>query len=76
MSDDKAYAVVKKYATMIEANVEIGLLTGNGIECFTSDTSFNDLFGAGDTIEVRVRIEDEQKALNILNAKFDKNDLK
>ncbi len=74
-----SYKVVKKCDTLQETNIIIALLNSNDIECFTSDTSFANLFPGNpisrNKIEIRVRVEDEQEALDILNAKFSENDL-
>ena len=80
MEENKDYAVVKKCSSLNEANIIMALLKSSDIECFTSDTSFSNLFpssvGTVELLEIRVRLEDEKKALDILNAKFDVNDIK
>lgn len=77
-SEEKDYAVIGKFGSIIEADILIGLLEGNGIDCFLSDTSFADLFPGNpllNKIEVRVRTEDQKRAMEILNAKFDEKEL-
>ena len=82
INDNKsdAYKVVKTCNTLAKANIYVSLLNSNGIECFKSDTSFVNLFPSNpitgsNKIEIRVRPEDEEIALEILNAKFDTKDL-
>ncbi len=78
-NNNDEYRVVRKCNTMPEANIIMSLLAANGVECFISDTSFANLFPANpvnrEKLEIRVRPEDEQTAIEVLNAKFDEKDL-
>lgn len=78
-SQQDTYYVVQKHGRLMDATIRKSLLEANGVECFMSDTSFVNLFPGGALseadFELRVRIEDKQKAIDILRAKFNEKDL-
>ncbi len=71
-NNDTPYKVVTTCSSQSEANIIMTLLQSASIDCFFSPTSFTELYMGNvasiEPIEIRVRPEDEQKALEILES--------
>lgn len=76
--NSSVYSVIKTCNSQMEANVIVSLLLANDITAFLSSRSLSSFYPLIDTakIEIRVSLYDEARALDILNAKFNVNDLK
>lgn len=66
---------VGRYSTIAETNIVKGLLESNGIESFIRNAALSNIFPnipiTGGKIELVVREKDAKKAIAILEAKFD-----
>ena len=79
-ASDSERTVIRKFSTQAQANVIIALLEGAGIKCYLDNKALSDLFPDNpmnvDKLELSVQNKDAKLAEEILNAKFDKRDMR